>query len=84
MLDAGARVHFGAVELALLFNFYCQLSLFDLGYSCDILHKRLLVNNINLRTQFRKANLFAFLILLALIVRLLLRDSGLVPTPEGT
>lgn len=42
MLDASARVHFGSIELALLLDFYRQLSLFDLGDGLDVLCKRLL------------------------------------------
>lgn len=42
MLDASARIHFGSIELALLFNFHGQLSFFNLGYSLKVLYKRLL------------------------------------------
>jgi hypothetical protein len=42
MLDASARVHFGSIELALLFDLHRQLSLFNLDYGLDVLYKRLL------------------------------------------
>lgn len=71
MLDASARIHFGSIELTLLFNFYRQLSLFNLGYSSDVLYKPLLAY-IKKKTEFCKANLLALFILLAVVVRLLL------------
>lgn len=42
MLDASARIRFGSIKLALLFDFYRQLSLFNLGYSLNVLYDRLL------------------------------------------